>query len=389
MAITLITGQPGHGKSLLAITKGLAFVAEGREVFVSGFKDIDFKATGFKPLPSDFTAWQPENKDDQGRQMPDWQLLPHGSVIMLDECYDVLPQRSAGSKVPPHVDALARHRHYGYDIILVAQMHNQLDGFIKGLVDEHIHVRRKFGFGVAVLKTWDKFQANTGATDYLSAPKWKYPSKNFALYTSATKHTVKRKIPWFVYAVPVLLALIIGLVWFAKSRMQAMGGPTGAASAATGGATSARAAGAKEADEALRRADYAAWMRPRINGQPWTAPVWDDLQPQGVPDIYCIAVEDGGCSCVTEQGTKYTVEPKICRAIARDGIYNPFRKPIDGERRESLASRDDGRDRDGVSQAAGAVEASMPAPTSGYGSKRSIPQAYQPPELTVAAKGSM
>lgn len=383
MAITLITGQPGHGKSLLAITKGLAFVAEGREVYVSGFKGIDFEATGFKPLPSDFAAWHPGNLDDQGRQMPDWQLLPHGSVIMLDECYDVLPQRSAGSKVPPHVDAMARHRHHGYDIILVCQMHNQLDGFVKGLIDEHIHVRRKFGFNFAVLKTWDKFQRDTNTTDYLSAPKWHYPKKNFALYTSATKHTVKRKLPWFFFAVPVLLALIGVLAWYASSRMRTMGGTPGAALAATGGATSA--AGVKDADKALRRADYAAWVRPRVEGQPWTAPVWDELQPQGVPDLYCIAVEDGRCSCMTEQGTKYAVDLGVCRSIARNGIYNPFRKPVGGrDRRESVP------DDAGVpgSDAGAGVGAAAPA-SGGYWPQRGIPQEYSPPEHSIVTRGAM
>lgn len=328
MAITLITGQPGHGKTLYALTLALKFKKEGRPVYVAGVKDLDYEKTGFLPL-GDFTECDPADVDDQGRQMPKWQLLPHGSVIFVDECYDVLPQRPAGSKVPPHVDALARHRHHGYDIILVCQMHNQIDSFVKGLVDPHLHVRRKFGLKIAMIKQWDRFKSNTEMTDTLTTSTWRYPKSVYGIYTSATMHTVKRKLPWFVWALPVVLVFLGYNVWKSRAFIHGDQGTPASVSAdgAAGGKTSKQSA--KDDDDDLRRKDYVAWLKPRVPGQPWTAPAYDNLQPEGVPDLYCVASEDGRCSCITEQGTKYHMDLNVCRTIASEGQYNPFRRTPD------------------------------------------------------------
>ncbi len=93
------------------------------------------------------------------------------------------------------------------------------------------------------------------------------------------------------------------------------------------GATADAAAGAPR--RALRDSDYVAWLTPRIGGQPWTAPVYDglDIPKNNPPRVFCMAsVHDGhgGCSCLTEQGTRYAIEQNRCRMIATDGQYEPF-----------------------------------------------------------------
>jgi hypothetical protein len=340
--LTLITGVPGDGKSLLAITKGLAFVAEGRTVYAAGFKELDYAATGFLPLPTPFENFDKANRDDNDLVKPDWMLL-EGAVIIYDECYSVIPSRAVGKPVPVHIEALARHRHYNIDLIFVTQKHDQIDNFVRGLVKEHIHVKRKFGFNGAVLRTWDAFQINTDKKAD-SAPLWPYPKKNYSLYKSATAHTIKKRIPWFIWAPIPLIALLVGMLWYVKAHFgKPVAAPVTVASA-TGAGVGAGAALTPDAgrakDDALRRRDYPAWMRPRVAGQPWTAPAYDQLQPQGVPDLYCIAVDDGRCECRTEQGTRYVIEPRVCRVIASEGIYNPFRKPLD-VRGADRRSRDD------------------------------------------------
>lgn len=385
--LTLVTGQPGHGKSLLAIKKGLDYVAQGREVYAAGFKELKYEAAGFKPLPHDFREFDAEDKDDQGRIMPKWMMLPPGSVILLDECYDYLPTRANGAKVPPHVDALARHRHYGLTIILVCQKHDQLDSFVKGLINEHIHVRRKFGFNVALLKTWDRYESNCAkGTDYLVAPTWRYPKEVYGLYTSATMHAVKKKLPWYFYAPFVLVPMVLGAGWYAKHSFVSMGEKSAPAASGDphtlGNAAGAQGA-AKDEDDALRRRDYAAWVKPRVAGQPWTAPAYDQLPVQGVPDLFCIAVDDGRCTCHTEQGTKYEVDPGVCRSIARDGIYNPFRKPLDHVVRPSGPERGSGR-----GESRGDVPVVAGADGGGYWpNKNGIPQDYSPPEHQIAQGG--
>lgn len=382
--ILLVTGKPGDGKSLYAITRGLQFLKEGRPVYAAGFKELNYEATGFLPLPDDFAAFDRSEKDDNGRQLVKWQKLPAGAVILLDECYDYIPQRAAGKPVPPHVDAMARHRHYGIDIVLVTQKHGQIDSFVQGLVGTHIHVRRKWGLNRAILKTWDCFESNAAKAVPLASPVWSYPAKNFGLYKSAAVHSVKKKIPWYVFALPFLLALVIGCGLYVKRSMQAMGtGATGAPATGAPGTVTGSGSKSEDANERLRRTDYAAWLRPRVAGQPWTAPAWDKLQPQGVPDLYCIAVEDGRCECRTEQGTKYELETRVCQMIARDGVYNPFRKPLDGRGGENR-----GREREARAEPSrgGVAAVGMPAGSGGLqrDASRSIPQTYMPPEYQPA-----
>jgi zona occludens toxin len=378
----LITGQPGHGKSLYAISLGLAFVAEGREVYATGFKGLDYNSTGFKELPYDFTKFDSADRDDQNRILTKWQQLPHGSVIMLDECYDYIPQRAAGKPVPPHVDSLARHRHTGHDIILVTQKHGQIDSFVQGLIGQHTHVRRKFGLNAAALRKWDRFSANVLGNDTTEIQRWVYPKKNYALYTSATQHSVKRKLPWFVFALPIMICVVPLLGWYAWhgfSKQADVTHVTGALATGAGGAS--QSGDQSKRDDSLRASDYARWMTARVPGQPWTAPAYDHLQTQSVPEIFCIAVEDMRCKCITEQGTTYALKLDLCRSVAKDGMYNPFKGKADNERGRDehsdpsaqVASVADPRSRLPV------IEGRMAA--SDY---RSLPQTYKPPEETTA-----
>jgi hypothetical protein len=248
-------------------------------------------------------------------------------------------------------------------------------------------VRRKFGLHRAVLKTWDRFQSNTAATDTLSAPIWKYPKEIFGMYTSATMHTVKRKIPWFIWAVPVLIAIVTAASWYAKHGLMAMGTPAQVPGQVQPGVQGQQFKGSmRDADDSLRQRDYVKWMTPRVAGQPWTAPAWDQLQPQGTPDLYCIAVEDGRCECRTEQGTKYQVKANICRSIAADGVYNPFRKPVDRDdrrgRREPQQEPEQRRGGgDGQDVATGQTGGT-------YWPATGIPQSYDPPQHIIAKGGN-
>jgi hypothetical protein len=305
--IYLITGQPGHGKTLRAVQLAVEFVEKGREVYAHGIRGLDFNKAGFREL------------DDPTK----WEDLPDRSVIVLDECYTVFPQRSGASKVPPHVQAMATHRHRGFDFILIAQQaQKQIDGFLLGLVERHEHVRRKFGLKKSVILWWDKFSPNVGSSD--TKKLWSFPQKIMErnLYESTVEDTTQRKIPWFYFAIPVLLIAIALMYNRVMSFFQP---PTPAPTAQS---ASAQRSGFADQPQLKRPEDIASWVRPRLAGQPWTAPAFDGRSIASNPEIYCIAVEDGGCSCITEQGTKYIVEVKMCRAIARDGVYNPTRQPV-------------------------------------------------------------
>lgn len=306
--IRFLSGQPGHGKTLRALVLAMEFKKQGRVVYVEGIKDLDFDKTGFLPL----------------EDPKDWENLPDGAVILVDECYRHFPNRSAQSKTPPHVEAMARHRHRGFDFILVSQdPAKQVDPFLRGLVDEHTHVRRKFGTHNVVLKTWDHFQSNPLASDGRNVV-WRYPKDVFSWYTSATMHTVKRSMPWWVFVIVPLVAFVGYVGWHIKSGGFLTNGDTAQKAASAAGGTAI--AGHTGDERPLTTDEYLARMEPRIYGQPWTAPLYDQADPVAKPEIYCMssAVK---CTCITEQGTIYRLKQAVCRTIARVGNYNPYRDP--------------------------------------------------------------
>ena len=127
MAITLITGLPGHGKGLysLDIVNKLE-KSSGRPVYYHNIKDLNLK-------------WH--QLDDPKL----WINCPEGSIILLDEAWQTFPLRSNSQSPPEYVAQLATHRHKGFDIYIVTQQPSQLDTFVRKLIDKHFHVVRKFG----------------------------------------------------------------------------------------------------------------------------------------------------------------------------------------------------------------------------------------------------
>ncbi|MEI2455337.1 zonular occludens toxin domain-containing protein [Lysobacter firmicutimachus] len=324
--LMLVTGQPGHGKTAYALWRAMKLKKEGREVYAHGIKDLAYDQLGFKPI---------DNPQD-------WQSLPDGSVVVLDECYGTFPNRNAGSKVPGHVDAMARHRHRGFDFILIAQQGLQLDPFLRGLYEEHVHVKRRFG-KATTLKRWSSYQGNVKAA-CSDESQWIRPNDVFQYYTSTVLNTSRLHVPMWLRWIAVLLFLLLcGSLYlkhsyeskiekFAAENKSASAGVAGAAPRGTrGGAPDA--AGVHYDTPG----DYAKAHLPRFATMPWTAPVFDQRQPTADPQLLCMSAEagtdaDGGhrdasCTCLTEQGTRYDISQGECRRIARDGpVYNPYRQ---------------------------------------------------------------
>lgn len=313
--IYLITGQPGHGKTLRAMQLALEFQAQGREIYVSGIRGLKAAEAGFHELAD------PKQ----------WQDLPDGSVIVLDECYTSFPRRMPGAKVPGYIEAMATHRHRGFDFILICQQaKQQMDGFLLGLVERHEHVRRRFGLQKSVILYWDKFTENTGNSD--TKKLWPFPQEVMKrnLYESTVQDTTQRKVPWFFYALPVAVVILVLCVWevhgffAAKTKKPAHQSGQVDVSGLPLKASQASQFGGQNA----RPDDIAKWMTPRVPGQLWTAPAFDGQPVVSHPEIYCMALETGECNCITEQGTRYDVGLKVCRKLVYDGgYYNPTRPP--------------------------------------------------------------
>jgi len=302
MAITLVTGLPGHGKTLytLATLKAIG-EKEGRPIFHNGIPGL--------ALP--WQSWDVEK----------WEQLPAGAIFIVDECQKSFPVRGRGD-VPPYVQALATHRHLGIDIYLITQNPMLLDAFARRLVDRHFHVVRKFGTHHATVHEFPNGVKETVATSREGSIRheWKYPKQVFELYKSAELHTVKRRIPmrvWLLLCVPVVF---IALLWVAWQRLNP------AAVAERQGVAPAPATGSPVPGQAVASAapplDWFAAQVPRIASLPHTAPVYDAITaPVRVPyPAACLSMGDR-CTCYTDQATRLAVDVTTCRAIAAGGFF--------------------------------------------------------------------
>jgi len=309
MPINLRTGLPGHGKTSSTILEVLKRAeAEKRAVYYFGIKDC--MVPGWIELAS----------------AGDWPTVPDGSIVLIDEAQTLYRPRQHGAAVPPYVSALETHRHRGLDLYFITQHPMLIDNNVRRLVDEHRHVVRQFGSNYVREFAWpkvnehpDKSKANA------TVRETQLPKAAFGLYKSAELHTIKRRIPWWVYAA-LVAPVLVGLAWWNavanfKLGARATDAPAAAASAPGGFGIGARAP-SRAASGVVSTADYLAAHVPRVEGLAYTAPVYDSVTAVAVaPYPAACLVMEGDCRCYTQQATRLDVPGALCASIVERGFF--------------------------------------------------------------------
>lgn len=387
------TGQPGHGKTVLAIELALNMrddheklqqkcrdkgeaVPPDRPLYVCNVRDFNHGAAGAIPLePKELVRW---HFDAENPESPTHiNSAFENAIILVDEAYEhvMFPKRSPGSLVPEHVKRVAKHRHWGIDFIMVCQSpKKQMDDFLHDLIEEHYHVRRRFGLPLVHVKRWDKFEPYPDKALALTVTRRRYPTQIFKLYTSTKFDTSKRRVPWFYPAAAALLIAVLVGTFFTVGNIKEQftspaHKPVADKAQGTPHAKPANAGGAGGGTEQSPKwetlSDYAKSHLPRFASMPWTAPVFDQRGVTADPVLVCASSLPGeggdgqwmeaSCTCYTEQSTLYEISQPECRRIARRGpVYNPYL-----QRSEARAER--GPE---PQQAASAVPASGPVAVS-------------------------
>ncbi|OCX76354.1 zonular occludens toxin domain-containing protein [Acidithiobacillus thiooxidans] len=223
--ITLRTGLPGAGKTLFTIYDYVARPPLGAapsflevegvkhpiQVFASG---VPFSQLGLDELPVTVL-------DDPTR----WMDCPPGSVVIIDECQRIFRSRPPGAPVPDYVSALETHRHLGIDLVFITQDPMLLDKHVRRLVGQHFHSKRTFGLNSTTMFFWQHCCDDpNGYHEKKEATKARrqLPKKIFPYYKSAEVHTVKRKIPFRVWATLALLLALPPIGWFAYDHVSGM-----------------------------------------------------------------------------------------------------------------------------------------------------------------------
>lgn len=306
--ITLITGAPGTGKSA-ALVSLLSELAKGRLIYVSGIPDlqIDHQVLG------DPTAW------------PD--VVPDGSIVVIDEVQRVWRPRGPGQKVPPDIAALETHRHRGLDFYVVTQAPRLMDSNIRGLVGRHVHLR---DLGI-IGRWWYEWPecADNCATAWRNAPikkRYRLPKEVFAKYKSASVHVKPiRSVPWML-AVMVVALLVTGLMsWRGYVAISSKLNPaTQAAPVKSLDTIVAKSVDLGVAAPVGTPYDATAFI-PRVSNVPESAPAYDALRVVvAMPVVAGAICSASRCACVTQQGTNAGLSERECRDWLSDQRFNPY-----------------------------------------------------------------
>jgi zona occludens toxin len=335
--IYLFTGINGASKTLNAIK----FVNEDE-----AFKD---RPVYYFNIDSLQLPWTELTLDEVCK----WWELPPGSVIFVDECYKIFPARKAGAPVPEHIQRLAEHRKDGYDFIFVCQkVVGQVDAFARGLVGRHVHLERIFNSNRIRWYEWQK--CIDDVNDYHQRKEAikktvKIDKAYFAAYKSAQIHTMKPNVPWLRLAgFAALVLFVVGLFASFAFRMSSRISPDDSkvafeASSASGLGLLPFGNGGNKAMTPLTVEQYLAAHKPRIEGFPHTAPIYDELtKPKTYPRLNCVmwisGPQMGDCVCYTQQATKAAVPVNVCADIVKNGYFDYAREESGAQGREAQAS---------------------------------------------------
>ena len=343
--IELITGLPGNGKTLLAISEVKAQAErENRPVFYHGIPELNIPGWELLEDPRE------------------WAKVPPRSIVLLDEAQKTFRNRSLGSVPPVYVTELETHRHLGIDLVMITQHPSLIDPAVRRLSGRHRHVIRIWGMEASTVHKWDAVKDNCDKQRADSEKtKWSFDKRVYGLYKSAEVHTVKRSTPMrakLLLLVPVALA-VAG--WFVYSTVVKQPGQTSAApgtvSAMPGSAANplispaamalSANAGKTPFDEEIDAKVYIQQQTPRLAGLPHTAPKYDQITvPTRAPvPAACVQVGDVArppptgirCKCFTQQGTPLEVELNMCIEFARNGWFQDFDPERDRKQTEKTA----------------------------------------------------
>ncbi len=178
--LTVVTGVPGNAKTLNVIAEVEAKrLAERRPVYYFGIDELKLEWTEL----ASYEAWVD---------------CPPNSLVVLDEAHKAFGVQSQGAKPPPHVEALAEHRHDGVDIWLVTQSSKSLSTFARYRAGTHLHFVRPFGMEYAIRYKWPKASNEDSKSEFKDAQSSRVPFQKefFGKYKSAEVHTHRRELPW-------------------------------------------------------------------------------------------------------------------------------------------------------------------------------------------------
>lgn len=313
--VILITGQPGAGKTLFAVSKFL----KGRvNAFQAGIKGCVFP----------------------GVDAAKWFESPTGAIIVVDEAWKWFAPAPPTKEAPPHMARLPEIRHEGRTLVLVTQHPNDLDARVRRRVGKHYHLVRVFGSERSNVHEWNHCHEDVDTRIETENFLWSYDKESFGLYKSAELHKIKVEVPRKLKRLPWILGIgglaMAGGLWYTIGSLQE--GISPAAKTATTQPKSglldalnlnkpgtAKPQIAQKATP-MTAQEYVASLQPRIADLPHTAPAYDEITKPSVAPVIaaCVKSASKGCHCWTQQATPLVVSAMVCEQFVKGGVFQSF-----------------------------------------------------------------
>lgn len=318
--LKLVTGLPGAGKTSNELWDFLhAKEYEGRPKYATPIKG--FIPTNHGVLPLDHV--------DQ------WRELPEGSVIICDEV-----QRYCGTDLgtnpPDWVKDLSVHRHSGKDLIFITQAPGLLHPFARKLVQPHVNYHRPYNAKRVVRYSWESVQTDPASKTARNTGQSSFVKTNpevFKLYTSTVLDTHSSRLPMktLIYLGIALIVALCAIGYAGKMVFDMRHKSEPVQDPAVVEAVHAAASYPSPSEVLPQASDKPVWtqetIKPRIPGQPQTAPVYDSLTaPTDFPRVAaCMSSESRGtCNCYSQQATPIDVPASACLVFVRYGSFDPW-----------------------------------------------------------------
>lgn len=337
--IILLTGQPRHGKSQYAIKLLLDFIKDNkkretsgklaRDIYcnIAGVNDANTKTKLIDVLNQDEVfkdkkLWFGEHKDcPEGYVCP-----PKAAVFIYDESHklDWIKERSGALSNDPTCISMNEHGHEDYIFIFITQFPQYIHTHLRGLIEFHYHVKRRFGAPSARVYKFNEFVLNprsdTNLKDAFEKEHFKFSAKYQNCYQSASAHdSMKLTIPKpLIYAFLGIVALfLLTANQFLKSPLK-------------------RQIEAVQAQKGQGTTTVTAVAQPKLQQQAQAqvpSAGFDDALKSKYLDAYnvetmhddtvraqAVLYDSTTCVAYNKYGDKLNIDSQLCKKLARDGV---------------------------------------------------------------------
>ncbi|MFL9787641.1 zonular occludens toxin domain-containing protein [Vibrio cyclitrophicus] len=241
MAITLIKGRPGAGKSYECVVHHiLPSIKDGRKVVTNIPLNIDHFALTYgekvrdllEIVPFDFDGGQVYLSDPEDyKKYQEWKNdKGQGCLFVLDECHLLFPLSGRGKS---HTDLAERqisffsgHRHWGFDFIFLTQSDRKINRLLREDIEICIEVRKNRAMGDKSYRRYVFYYGDGKRSGLIEQDSRQYEDKFFSFYKSHTKSDgevteakIKDMKKWHQHwglRIPLLL-IIVGVLFSVKN----------------------------------------------------------------------------------------------------------------------------------------------------------------------------